>query len=356
MKITFLSPYLNMGGGTKVVSIYADFLKKAGHEVLIVTMPAPMPTIKQRIKGLTALEFRNKTHTCSYFDDLDLNIHMLNKNRPITTSDLPDADIIIATWWETAEWLEKIDVKKGKKVYLIQGYEVFDYVPVSRAEATYKTNSHKVVVSKWLKNIIETKYGNNHVDLVYNAIEKQYFSYLERDKNINPTIGFLMNESSVKGLDVAFKVIEKLKAIYPKLRVLSFGSSKVAESNIKNIEFTQLPTAQKIADIYHHCDVWLSASRSEGFNLTVMEAMACGTPVVCTKAGWPIEAIKQYENGFITEVDNVDGLVDGIKWVLNLSNDNWKSVAEKAASTTNDYSWEKSANQFEQILFNQSQK
>ena len=39
MKVTFLSPNLNMGGGTKVVAIYADYLTKKGHDVLVVSHP-----------------------------------------------------------------------------------------------------------------------------------------------------------------------------------------------------------------------------------------------------------------------------------------------------------------------------
>jgi glycosyltransferase involved in cell wall biosynthesis len=344
-----------MGGGIKVVSIHAAYLKKQGHDVLVVTMPRPLPTIKERLRGFKQLNFKHKSRLNSYFDLLDVKVHHIEKNRPITCSDLPDADVVIATWWETAEWLEKIHIKKGKKIYFIQGHEVFDYIPIDRAIATYKTSMHKIVVSSWLKSIIETKYGNNNIDLVYNAAEKDKFNFKERNKQRSPTVGFLVNDSSVKGLDIAIKVVDKLKDLFPTLIVLTFGATLVSipKSDFKSLNFTLLPSPEKISEIYHSCDIWISTSRSEGFNLTVMEAMSCGTPVVCTKTGWPLEAIKQKENGVIVDIDDVNALVEGASWILNLPNQDWKRMAYNAASTTDNYSWEKSCKTFEQILFNQ---
>jgi glycosyltransferase involved in cell wall biosynthesis len=355
MKITFLCPSLNMGGGTKVVSIHADYLKKQGHDVLIVTVPYPSPTIKERLKGFKQLKFEYPSRLKSYFDSLDVKVHHLDKSRPIVSSDLPDADVVIATWWETAEWLEQIDLKKGKKIYFIQGHEIFDYVPKERAIATYKTSMHKIVVSRWLKNVIETGYGEKNIDLVYNAAEKDQFKFNERNKQTNPTVGFLLSDSSVKGIDIAIKVIDKLKNLFPTLIVFTFGATivKIPNHNLKSLNFKLLPTPEKISAIYHSCDVWLSASRSEGFNLTVIEAMSCGTPVVCTKTGWPLEVIKQQENGVIVDIDDVNALVEGISWILNLPNNDWKKMAFNASKTADSFSWEKSSKTFEQILLNQ---
>src|SRR5208282_5263036 len=51
----------------------------------------------------------------------------------------------------------------------------------------------------------------------------------------------------------------------------------------------------------------LTASRSEGFNLPAMEAMACRTPVVSTRTGWPAEAVKTGINGVLVDVEDQVG-------------------------------------------------
>ena len=43
----------------------------------------------------------------------------------MTDVDVPDGDLIIATWWETAEWVNALSPNKGAKVYFIQHHEIF---------------------------------------------------------------------------------------------------------------------------------------------------------------------------------------------------------------------------------------
>ncbi|MEG4213288.1 hypothetical protein [Microcoleus sp. S13_B4] len=62
----------------------------------------------------------------SHFDKVDVESRVLETYRLITDVDVPDADIIMATWWETAEWVAKLSPSKGTKVYFLQHYEAFD--------------------------------------------------------------------------------------------------------------------------------------------------------------------------------------------------------------------------------------
>jgi glycosyltransferase involved in cell wall biosynthesis len=347
-----------MSGGNKVISIYANYLKQKGHEVLIVTMSKPVPSYKQRIKDFLKLNFYSPSTLKSYFDELDIKLHYLDSFRPILNDDLPNADIVIATWWETAEWLEKIEPSKGKKFYFIQGHEVFDYLPKDRVVATYKSDYQKIVVSKWLKSIIESNYASSNLHLIPNAIDRNDFYFELRDKQKVPTIGLLISDASVKGMDVAFKVLNALKLVYKNVRVIAFGSVSLSKIpfNIEIAEYHLLPNVNEIRGVYQSCDVWLSCSRSEGFNLTAIEAMACGTPIVCTKTGWPVEVIKLYENGVLVEIEDIEALVEGVKWVLEQSNTEWKVLSRNAAMTTDGYSWEESSQKFESLLIRHVQE
>lgn len=352
MKITFLGPPLNMGGGTKVIAIYADYFARNGHDVLVVSQPNAKPRLTTRIKNLFRLKFFYSRTQRSHFDGLNVKQHVIEKYRPIVSDDLPDADVVIATWWETAEWLEKIDLKKGKKIYFIQGYEIFDYIPKERAIATYKSHMHKIVISKWLKDIMQKEYDNTDIDLVSNAVDKSHFYFTPRQKQKTPTVGFLVSNSYVKAVDIAIKVVMELKKTYPNLNVITFGAYALKDSSLlaSGDNFHLSPTIDEIREIYAKCDVWLAASRSEGFNLTAMEAMACGTPIVSTKTGWPIEAVIPYKNGVLTEIDDVLALSEGAKWILQQTEEAWQTLSQNAAHATEGYSWEKSASKFEQIL------
>ena len=117
-----------------------------------------------------------------------------------------------------------------------------------------------------------------------------------------------------------------------------------------SVEFHRAPSQSKLRDLYARCDVWLTASRSEGFNLPAMEAMACRTPVVSTRTGWPEESIVDGVNGWCVDIDDVHGLVQGIQRVLSLSDDDWRAISKGALRTVEHSSWEASARLFEHAL------
>lgn len=355
MRITFVLPVVSMAGGIRVVAIYAKALANKGHDVFIVSPPPKEKTLKSKIKAfLTGKGWPKTGATHSHLDNLDLNHKVLDKYRQVTDSDVPEADVVIATWWETAEWVAKLSETKGAKTYFIQHHEVHDYLPVERCKLTYKLSLHKIVIAKWLADVMKDIYGDDHVDLVPNSVDRNQFFAPARDKQNVPTVGFLYSRSSFKGVDITLKALERIKRKLPNLRVISFGSIQLEKSALwdNQYEFYFSPKQNEIRNLYDQCDVWITASRSEGFNLPAMEAMACRTPVVATKTGWPAESIVNGENGFLVEIDDVDALDRAVTTLLSTENDEWKRYSSNAFKTVENSSWETSAALFEKALMN----
>jgi glycosyltransferase involved in cell wall biosynthesis len=359
MNITFLLPTVSLAGGIRVAAIYAAALVRSGHQVVLVSPPTRRIPLRRKIKSLLLGKGWPKTpHVpASHLDGLGLDHRSLDTWRPIVSSDVPDADVVIATWWETAEWAAQLSPQKGAKVYFIQGYEVFPYLPRERVLATYRLPMKKVVIATWLKVLMNDTFADPYVALVPNSVDREQFYAPSRGKQARPTIGFLYGESSLKGVDLTLQVIQRLAGRIPQLRVIAFGSSAPFHFPHWNadIEFRQSPPQDTLRHIYAQCDVWLTASRSEGFNLPAMEAMACRTPVVATRTGWPEEAIVQHVNGVLVDVGDVDGLTAGVEWALTLTDPEWQAVSASAADTVANCSWERSAQMFEQILQTQCQ-
>src|SRR6476620_8785656 len=63
---------------------------------------------------------------------------------------MPDADFTFATAMETAEWAVQYSVKKGEKLYLIQGYEDWSGTK-EEVDNTWKYPLKKIVIANWLK-------------------------------------------------------------------------------------------------------------------------------------------------------------------------------------------------------------
>ena len=354
MRVTFILPTVSIGGGIKVAAIYAKALTEKGHEVVIISPPPPGQPIRRKIKSFLTGHGWPSRKPNSHLDRLNLDHRILDRYRPVIDSDVPDADVIIATWWETAEWVSALSDSKGAKIYFIQGHEIHDHLPVERSRATYYLPLHKIVVSNWLKKIMHKTYGDCDVDLVANSLDHSQFFSCARGKQTVPTVGFLYSRSPVvKGIDITLEAIKNLRVTFPNLRVVAFGAYMPEENMLSrdgHIDFYCSPKQDKIRDIYAQCDVWLTASRNEGFNLPAMEAMACRTPIVSTRTGWPEEAVVTGINGVLVDVVDVQALTQGAESILALSDEEWCKMSNNAYNTVASSSWQESENQFEKIL------
>jgi glycosyltransferase involved in cell wall biosynthesis len=165
-------------------------------------------------------------------------------------------------------------------------------------------------------------------------------------------VGFLYHSSAPKGVDLVLKVITKINTQFPNLRIISFGTEQPVKGLFlpKGTEFLFNPPQSDLRKLYSQCDVWLSASRTEGFNLPALEAMACRTPVVSTSTGWPEEAIKTGWNGVLVPIEDVAGLTQGVEFVLSRADPDWRALSTNAYATAATSSWQRSAFMFEHAL------
>ncbi len=59
-------------------------------------------------------------------------------------------------------------------------------------------------------------------------------------------------------------------------------------------------------------DIYVQSSDFEGLPVSVCEALACGLPVVATKAGGTVDIVKDEETGILTEIGDKNALADAI--------------------------------------------
>ena len=211
---------------------------------------------------------------------------------------------------------------------------------------------HKIVVARWLQQVMSTRYGDDIVDFVPNSVDRSQFFAADRGKQSTPTVGVLYSTTPSKGLDIALSALQIAREKFPDLHIVSFGSQQPNNQLAlpKGAEFFFCPPQDQIRNLYSRCDLWITASRSEGFNLPAMEAMACRTPVVSTRTGWPEEAVKTGINGVLVDIEDQVGLAKGVQWVLSRNDKDWRRLSSNAYATVASSSWQASAEMFEKAL------
>lgn len=354
MKITFLTPYPSMGGGVRAIAMYAQELIKLGHEVTIVSAGPKRIAMHKRVWGLLkGRGWWRPERSKSHFDFIEgvKRIQFEKPTRPPTRL-IPDADVIIATWWQTAEWVAKLPPSKGKPIYFVQHHEVvFNNQPTARVAATYRLPIKKICCAQWLADLMRTQYGDPTATVVPYGIDHTVFTAPPREKNARPTIGFMYALATFKGTDVALRAIEIAKKQVPDLRVLAFGEMiRPLELAVPEyVEFEVQPPQERIAQIYASCDAWLFGSRCEGFGLPILEAMACRTPVIGTPTGIAPEVIGE-GGGMMTKMEDADAMAQAIIEFCGMERDRWRRLSDAAVATAGRFRWDVSARAFESCL------
>lgn len=78
----------------------------------------------------------------------------------------------------------------------------------------------------------------------------------------------------------------------------------------ERVQYVGSPDGGALVSLYQHAKVFALPSDEEGLGVVVLEAMACGIPVVSTRSGGPDGIIADGEDGFLVPLDSVNGMAE----------------------------------------------
>lgn len=353
MRIVFILPFASLSGGTRVVATYARELVELGHEVWVVSRP-------RRIKGHALKRFIGErmgfgakdraARKSPLLDFLGARHVVLNRTRPVRASDVPDADVVIATWWDTAKGVADLPASKGRKFYLIQDYETFGNLPAKAVADSYHLPLKKLAVSGYIRDCLVYRHAVKDIALLPNAVDTARFNAAPRSKNTPLKVGVLYHQHPRKHLDLAIAALRQARKDLPQLQAVAFGSSAPGGTTLLPdwVEFCLRPEQQDIPGIYTGCDAWLFTSKSEGFGLPLLEAMACRTPVLATAAGAAPDLIDG-TNGKILD-PTPDAFAAEILALDRMSDAQWQRMSDAAHRTAHAFDWKEATKRLLAIL------
>ncbi len=125
--------------------------------------------------------------------------------------------------------------------------------------------------------------------------------------------------------------------------------AKAKELNLTgSVEFPGFVEQKKLIELYRHALVFVYPSYYEGFGFPVLEAMACGTPVVTTSAS----SLPEVGGDAVIYVDpfNVGSIAAGILKVLNFDTVQYQNQIQKGLAQSQKFSWQKCARETLKVL------
>ena len=356
MKITFILPYAGLAGGVRVVAIYAQWLSERGHQVNVISTSRRPIGLKRALRYLCSDKkfiYGPQQQDESHLDGGSFDWAVVAHNGPVVDRDVPDGDVVVATWWKTAGWVNKLGPSKGRKIYFCQHYETHDYFPRDQVEASYFYPMVQVCVSDWIRQQISSLTGRSDQKVVMNGVDTAQFEAPDRQKNSSARLGFVYSPLAWKGIDIIIDALAVVKRQHPQITAVCFGArAPVERMPLPDwVEFHENPDQTKLAEIYAQCDGWLFASRVEGFGLPLLEAMACRTPVIATPAGAAPDLISE-QNGFLLDSYSAEALAGKIHDLVTMDNRDWHAMSVHAFETARGCDWSIAASEFESLLAN----
>jgi glycosyltransferase involved in cell wall biosynthesis len=187
-----------------------------------------------------------------------------------------------------------------------------------------------VTCSQWLAGVAKQSalLKDFRIEAIPNPIDTTVFSPQDetstREKwGINPSAKIILfgaaniNDKR-KGLTYLVEALDILKSDYPKadfIEVVIFGKNKhfdVHQLPFVVHAFNLITSQEDLAEIYSLADVFVTPSLEDNLPNTVMEAMACGTPVVAFNTGGLPEMIDHQQNGFLAAFKSAAEFAEGI--------------------------------------------
>jgi len=144
-------------------------------------------------------------------------------------------------------------------------------------------------------------------------------------KTVLLTLGRMVSVERYKGFDEVLEVLPDLVRDIPRIAYLCVGDGSDSERLRQKaaalglgdrVVFTgRIPESEK-ADHYRLADVYVMPSRGEGFGYVLLEAMACGVPVVASSLDGGQEALRQGALGILVDPNDPRDIARGIKEAL----------------------------------------
>jgi glycosyltransferase involved in cell wall biosynthesis len=161
-----------------------------------------------------------------------------------------------------------------------------------------------------------------------------------------------------KGLDYLVEAMSLLRDMKElKLYIMGKGGEEAnLQSLVKllhlegTVKFMETPIPNyEMPFLYGECDIYIKPSIIEPFGIAILEAMACGKPVIGTKVGGMLDTIKDGETGFLVAPKKPNELADRIKALKN--EEVRAKLGEKARSwTVENYDWQEIGKKYQETI------
>jgi len=361
MLTDYFLPHL-LGGTERAVYEIGRRMVKCGHQVSVLTLDVHGHERRIQIEGLNIYRLPAVSLTKFVGAQLTVSPFSLSEANRIIKSTQPDivhAHNLYFSLTAAAPLLKRLrHVPLVTTLHLPRMF--YDRVLLDVSISAYlKTVGHLIVqssdkliaVSRSVRThaIEDLRVPFSKISFIPNGVDIGVYTPSNR-RHENPTITYIGRLIGNKGPQYLIQAAPKILKAHPDVQIDVVGEGPLKGQLMRQVILEKLEdhirflgNVPDILPILQSTTIFVRPSLTEGMSLAILEAMACGLPVVASKVGGNAEIIDDGETGFLVPPADANALAETIEFLLSSGKVASEAGKNARRKTEKLYDWQKIA-------------
>lgn len=217
-----------------------------------------------------------------------------------------------------------------------------------------------VAVSNGLREYAFQTTPDLPIEVIPNAIELSVFTPPLRRNGDGPVkLLFVGRFNAFKNVEKLIEAVGRLKEMGAdnfELQLVGEGERRASVERMvidkgltRQVRFLGWVDRASIVERYRQADLFVTATTWEGMPNTVLEGMACGLPVVATRASGLEELVREGVNGYLVNINDTTALAERMFALINNPYERRRMSKESRKIAEQEFAWEYIAEQYQKI-------
>lgn len=329
-----------------------------GHEAVQVSATFPRCTPEETIDGIRVIR-RGRWFDANFTIPRFLRSHFKNNQYDVILEDINKLPFFVPLVTDIPV-VPVIPHLFGTTVFreaniLIASYVVFMelFIPF-----VFRKNHFMVISDSTRDDLVSRGVDPDRIEVVLCGLDHSRYRNLSRERFHEPTIVHLGRLRKYKSVEVAMKAMKTIREKLPEARLVIIGDGphKPAlerESRRlglgESIEFRGYMDHEELIEFLNRAHLLLNTSPKEGWGLTVVEANACGLPVVASNRPGLKDSVRDGVTGYLVEYGDDAALAYAALQLLE-EGERWRRMSDNALERVKELTWDQCARKTEELL------
>jgi len=353
------SEYPPIGGGAGNASAnIARELVSLGQEITVLTAhfgTLPREVVQDDLHLIRIGALRRRLDRSSAFEQIIFmvascfhTLRLMRKWRP---------DVIVAFFGVpsgAAAWCANIIAGIPYLISLrggdVPGFRPYDFALYHKLVAPLLRliwrRSAGLVANSWgLRNLAEAFDSNAPINVIPNGVDLLRYAPSKREWD-SPRLLFVGRLVYQKGIDILLEALEGIKSRPWELSLVGDGPERETLHTLAKqygildrVSFKSWLDGDALLDQFHQANLFVFPSRHEGMPNAILEAMACGLPVIASSIAGNEELVIDGETGLLTHPEDPDALRRSLIELLENSDRRQQMGLASRQRVDAEYSW-----------------